>query len=151
MAGADMHALRDLVATAVPFAAYVGVEVLEVDAGRGRCRLTQVPHLGNHVGTLHAGALFTLAEAASGAAIVGLLGDRMAEVTPVARSAQIRYLKPARDTVLASAATAEPADELLRRVDADGRADTMVAVRIENEDGVLVCEMDVEWHLRRNG
>jgi uncharacterized protein (TIGR00369 family) len=133
----DFEAIRDLLGSIVPFNTHVGVRVLEVGSGIGRCALTQQPHLGNHIGTLHAGALFTLAEAASGAAIVGHLGDRIAEITPIARGAQIRYVKPARDEVTASA-TLAACDDRSAQVD----------VTIEDASGEVVAEMSVDWVLK---
>ena len=43
-------------------------------------------HLHNHVGSQHAGALFSAGEAASGAAFVGAFAERMGEITPLART-----------------------------------------------------------------
>merc|ERR1739841_235484 len=42
---------------------------------------------------MHAGAMFTLGEAASGAALGGVLGDQLLAVRPVAADASIKYLK----------------------------------------------------------
>jgi hypothetical protein len=78
---------------AVPFAGFLGVEVTHLAAAEATVVLVERPELTNHVGSRHAGALFTVAEAASGAAFVGAFAERMADVTPLARSAEISYEK----------------------------------------------------------
>ena len=133
----DFDAVRELLSAIVPFNTLVGVRIVEVGEGTSRCALTQETQLDNHIGTLHAGALFTVAEAASGAAIAGLLGDRIAQITPIARGAQIRYLKPARETVEASA-TVAASDEKSVQVDVD----------ITDGSGTVVAQMSVDWVLK---
>ena len=70
----------------------------------GGDRLPDRAELTNHVGSQHAGALFTVAEAASGAAFLGAFADRLAEVTPLARSAEISYEKIAKGPIEATRA-----------------------------------------------
>ncbi len=78
---------------AVPFAGHLNVRITEISAGEATVVLPDLPELKNHVGSQHAGALFTAAETASGAAFVGAFVERMADVTPLARSAEIAYEK----------------------------------------------------------
>ena len=63
--------LREQLGKTVPFANHVGVEIVEVGEGTATARLDEQPHTRNHIGSQHAGALFTLAEAASGGAMAG--------------------------------------------------------------------------------
>ena len=66
---------------AVPFAKHVGVVVTRMDADGSQAVLPDAPHLLNHVASQHAGALFTLGEAASGAAMMQAFGDLLAGAT----------------------------------------------------------------------
>src|SRR3712207_7474748 len=59
--------------------------VVEVAPGRGVVRLPDRDELRNHVGSQHAGALFSAGEAASGAAFVGAFAERLGELTPPAQ------------------------------------------------------------------
>ena len=88
---------------AVPFAGHLGLEITSVAAGEATVLLPERAELNNHVGSQHAGALFTAAETASGAAFVGAFAERMGEVTPLARSAEISYEKIAKGPIEASA------------------------------------------------
>ena len=83
--------------------------------------LPERAELTNHVGSQHAGALFTVAETASGAAFVGAFAERMGDVTPLARSAEISYEKIAKGPIEASATLGVPADEALATLDAEGK------------------------------
>lgn len=52
----------------MPFARHSGVVLQEVADGAAVASLPPAPEILNHVATVHAGAVFTLAETASGSA-----------------------------------------------------------------------------------
>jgi acyl-coenzyme A thioesterase PaaI-like protein len=146
----DHEALRAGLNDAIPFNKHLGLEVLEVGDGRGVVRLPDGAQLQNHVGSQHAGGLFSAAEAASGAAFVGAFGERLGEITPLAKSARIDYLKLARGPIEATGTLAEPKEELLERLDAEGRVEFPVQVELSDGDGVKVAAVTVDWHVRKN-
>lgn len=132
---------------AVPFANHVGIELLAMDEGKGEARLQERPHGLNHIATHHAGALFTLAEAASGAAMAGTFASVLATVRPVAANASIRYLRPARGTITAAARIDDTVDDLLARLKDAGKVQFRVSVVLRNEDMKEVASMDVDWNV----
>lgn len=67
------------------------------------------PNYRNHVAGPHAGAMWTLAESASGALVFANFGDLMAEVTPFPVESTIRFLKVAFGPVTAVATLGEGA------------------------------------------
>lgn len=140
--------IRAMMSEAVPFARYVGVELLEVGDGFAGARLVQQHDLSNHVGTIHAGALFTLAETTSGAAMAGAFVDMIAQLRPVAAEARIVYSKLVRGTVQCTAATSEPAEELRRRLREEHKVVFDVLVELINEDEQPVATMTVSWNVR---
>lgn len=146
----DYEAVRAGMEQAIPFNGHLGLEIVEVADGRGSVRLPDDERLRNHVGTQHAGGLFSVAEAASGAAFVGAFAERMGEITPLAKSAQIEYRKLARGPILATATLGEQKAALLDRLDADGRVEFAVTVSLTDGDGVEVAVVTVDWHVRRN-
>lgn len=133
----------------VPYAAHTGVELVEVKPGEARARLDQREEVSNHIGTMHAGALFTLGETASGGAMVGTFADRLDQIRPVASGASIQYSRLARGALTATARCAEPAEALRARLDADGKVAFDVAVDIQDAEGQSVAGMTVAWHVRR--
>ena len=141
-------AIRSVMAEAVPFAKYVGIELLEVGDGIAKARLIQRPDLSNHIGTMHAGALFTVAETASGAAVAGVFRELIGSIRPVAAEAKIAYLKLARGTISCTARTAEPGEALRRRLEAEQKVVFDVLVDLFREDGQPAAALSVAWHVR---
>ena len=146
----DFDAIAQGMTQAVPFAGFLGVEVTHVGAGKATAILPERPELKNHVGSQHAGALFTAAETASGAAFVGAFAERMGDVTPLARSAEISYEKIAKGPIEAHATLGVPADEALATLDADGKVVFPCQIELTDADGQRVATATVEWHVRLN-
>jgi uncharacterized protein (TIGR00369 family) len=133
---------------AVPFAGHLGLEITEISEGEATVRLPERPELLNHVGSQHAGALFTVAETASGAAFVGAFAARMGDITPLARSAEIAYEKIAKGEITACAKLGIPADKALATLDADGKVEFPCEVELSDSDGNLVAAANIRWHVR---
>lgn len=146
----DYEAVRHGLEQAIPYNRHLGLEVAEVSDGRGVVRLPEEDHLKNHVGSQHAGALFSAGEAASGAAFVGAFAERMGDITPLARTAEISYRKLARGPITAAGTLGGEKSALLERLDADGKVEFPVQVDLADAGGNTVAEMTVHWHVRRN-
>jgi acyl-coenzyme A thioesterase PaaI-like protein len=147
----DFEAVRAGLEQAIPFNGHLGLEVVAVGEGSGSVRLPDDERLRNHVGTQHAGGLFSAAEAASGAAFVGAFLERMGEITPLAKSARIDYRKLAKGPIMATATLSEDKAALLERLDADGRVEFPVSVSLTDGEGTEVATVTVDWHVRKNG
>jgi acyl-coenzyme A thioesterase PaaI-like protein len=146
----DFDAVRAGLEQAIPFNKHLGLEVVAVADGSGSVRLPDDPNLLNHVGSQHAGALFSVAEAASGAAFVGAFLERMGEITPLAKSASIDYRKLAKGPIVATGTLSEEKGALLDRLDSDGRVEFTIDVSLKDADEVEVATMTVDWHVRKN-
>ena len=146
----DFEAVRDGLNQAIPFNRYLGLEILEVAPGRGVVRLPDSEGLRNHVGSQHAGALFSAGEAASGGAFMGSFAERLGSITPLARSADIAYRKIARGPITATGTLASDAAELMAQLDSDGRVEFPIGVELADEEGNVVATMTVHWHVRAN-
>ena len=73
----DYEPMRSGLEQAIPFNRHLGLQVLEVADGRGVVLLPEGDELMNHVGSQHAGGLFSAGEAASGGAFVGAFAEHM--------------------------------------------------------------------------
>ncbi|MGH2973810.1 MAG: PaaI family thioesterase [Solirubrobacterales bacterium] len=146
----DFDAIAQGMTQAVPFAGYLGLEIAKVAPGEAVAVLPERTELTNHVGSQHAGALFTAAETASGAAFVGAFAERMGDVTPLARSAEISYEKIAKGPIEASAKLGVPAEEALATLDADGKVVFPCEIELTDADGQRVATATVQWHVRLN-
>ena len=147
----DYEVVRQGMEQAIPYNRYIGLE-----RGRGRRRPRRGAAAGrdelhNHVGSQHAGALFSAGEAASGATFVGAFAERLGEITPLARTAKISYLKLATGPDHGhghtgrgeAGAAGSPRRGRQGRVPGRGR-------RSPTSDGKTVAAMTVDWHVRKN-
>lgn len=143
------EAILEHLRTAVPFAAHVGIDLLSVGNGEGKAQLVEASHGLNHVGTHHAGALFTLSEAASGAAMAGALAPVLMQVMPLASTARIDFRKPARGLITAVAKVDGDPQACLLALQETGKVTFKVDVTLTDEQGVVVAMTEVDWHVRQ--
>lgn len=149
--------IAELIQQTVPFLDTVGITVLEAADGRGRARIDDGPAVRNHLGTLHAAAAFGVAEAASGAAVVGVLADRLLPdgegraVRAVVSDADISYRRPARGGVVADAAVTELAPEELTPDELVRRRNVSVTVELTDEEGRPVGQAGFHWVITEGG
>jgi uncharacterized protein (TIGR00369 family) len=146
----DFDAIAKGMTQAVPFAGHLGLEITSVGEGEAVVVLPERSELTNHVGSQHAGALFTVAETASGAAFVGAFAERLGEVTPLARSAEVSYEKIAKGPIEASARLSVPAAGALATLDAEGKVEFPCEVELADSTGLRVATATVHWHVRLN-
>ncbi|KIN69476.1 DUF4442 domain-containing protein [Sulfitobacter donghicola] len=132
---------------AVPYATHTGVELLEIKDGSATARLDQRRETENHIKGQHAGAMFTLGEAASGAAVAGALAPVILQMRPVAAMAEITYKKFAQGTLTATARTSLDGATLMSKIETDGKVAFDVAVDIRDADEETVVEMKVNWYV----
>src|ERR1700744_6088288 len=144
----DFDAIAKGMAVAVPYISHMGIEVTEMSEGAATAILPARPELPTPVGSQHAGALFGVAETASGAAFVGAFAVRMGDVTPLARSAEIAYSKVARGPIEAKARLTTPAADALATLDAEGRVDFSVEVEMTDAEGATVATATVDWNVK---
>lgn len=144
----DYDAIAKGLAMAVPFVGHLNLEIAEIAPGEAVVRLPERPELTNHVGTQHAGALFTVAETASGAAFVGTFASRLGDIVPLARQAEITYELPARGVVTARARLGIDGAEALAALDSQGKVEFPCEVELTTGDGTPVATATVRWHVR---
>lgn len=133
---------------AVPFARHAGVNLTHVEAGLARAELEQTGTSVNHIGTQHAGALFTLGETASGGAMAGVFADRILEVRPIAGEAHIRYARLAKGRITAEARVAGTRDSLIATLEREKKVAFDVTVVLSDAEGKEVATMRVSWTVK---
>jgi acyl-coenzyme A thioesterase PaaI-like protein len=143
------QAIKSQMGSTVPFAKHLGLELTEVGAGTAQAKLPDEKFNNNHIGAQHAGALFTAGETASGAAVAGVLGQRILLLRTVVKDAQIRFLKVARGAILANAVVSGDAKGIANSIDDAGKAEFAVDVSLVDQSGTVVAEMTVNWHVSK--
>jgi uncharacterized protein (TIGR00369 family) len=144
----DFEAIAKGMTQAVAFAGHLNLEIESISEGEAVVVLPERPELTNHVGSQHAGALFSVAETASGAAFVGAFAERMGELTPLASSAEIAYEKVARGPIRATAKLGVAQQEAIATLDADGKVEFPCEVELTDQSGTRVATATIHWHVR---
>ncbi|WP_017539839.1 MULTISPECIES: DUF4442 domain-containing protein [Nocardiopsis] len=132
----------------VPFVRTLGLRFEELEPGRCVMRLPEEPAHHNHIGGPHAGAMFTLAESASGAIILSTFGDQLDRAVPLPTTATSTYEKIAMGEMTAEARLGRPREEVVAELDAGGRPEFPVEVELRTADGTVTGHVTVVWTLK---
>ena len=138
-----------LVENGIEFIRRMGLKVVEMKRGYVELR---APLQGNlsHVGTMYAGALFSLAEVPGGAMF--LTSFDVSRYYPIVKDMTIRYRKPALTDVTVKVAMSE--DEIrrvAREAEETGRGQFVLRAELFDDNGRMVCESEGTYQLRRQG
>ena len=130
----------------IPFVKHLGM--LQQD---NRLWLHPDTVLQNHIGTIHAGAIYTLAETASGMALMRNFPKLAGNVTALLRSSEIRYKAPTKTTVYATAKVDKTeAETFLHRLERRGRASVNVHITVKDEENdIVVMEGVFGWFAQK--
>lgn len=131
----------------IPYVVWHDIDVLEEGAAGTKMKLGFRPDVLNYVGTMHAGALYTLAETVAGVTADGAAQKVGAFI--LLRDAQVRYTRRADTDVVASASVeADAMDATRARFEKDARAEMSVEVSIADKDDETVFEGTFNYALR---
>ncbi|QKV91233.1 DUF4442 domain-containing protein [Streptomyces sp. NA02950] len=143
-----MPSIGEMLAATVPMVRTLNLEIVEATADSAVLRLPDQSDFHNHVGGPHAGAMFTLAESASGAIVLAAFGDQLARAVPLAVRSEIAFKKLAMGPVTATARLGRPVADVIAELDAGERPEFPVNIEITREDGAVTGEMSITWTLR---
>ena len=132
--------------TDIPYAHYT-----RITEEKGHLSLHFHPDLLNHIGTLHAGALFTLAETASGFYLASLFPDEdTTNLIPLLRNSEVKYKHPATGTIYATASINEEKLVHFRsQIERRGRATITVSITLLDENEVSCMIGDFGWYVQK--
>jgi uncharacterized protein (TIGR00369 family) len=131
----------------IPLNTHLGIEIVSVGDGVGEARLPFRQEITNHIGTVHATAIFGLAEAASGCAMAGAFAEIAMSIRPVAAAASVEFLKIARSDIVARAQTSRNSDELRGLMQREGKVAFDVNVSICDAAQAEIARVTVSWHV----
>lgn len=139
--------IRQQMMSSLPLVNLLGIKIEEIGAGTASVVMPADPKINNHLGSQHAGAVFTLAETASGAAMAGGFAELIMELRPVAKQATIQYLKVLQGSTNAKARVDGDVAALKQTLQEQGKVAFPVQVEIFDAEGTLVAQVQVEWYL----
>ena len=130
----------------VPFNRFLGIRP---SARTGYIlELADKDYLLNHLGTLHAGALFSLAEATSGEFLLRQFHHSELDVIPVVRKAEIKYSRSAESPVYSTADfTENSVDEIHAGLKERGKVLVEVRVELYDETNERIAVSGIQWFL----
>ena len=117
--------IKSRLSSIVPLNNLLGIEIVSVGDGIAEARLPFRHEITNHIGSVHATAIFGLAEAASGGAMSGAFAPIATSIRPVAASATVEFSRIARTDIVARARTALGSKELRETLERDGKVCSM--------------------------
>ena len=138
----------DMLAAMVPMVRTLGVERVALTPDRAVLRMPDRNDLHNHVGGPHAGALFSLAESATGVLVIGSFAEYLDRFVPLAAEASIRYRALAMGDVTAEATMSRPKADIVADLEAEGKVRFDVTAVVRTTDGRPTTEVTVSWALR---
>ena len=102
----------------------------------------------NHLGTVHATAIYGVAEAGSGQFIIENFGDEFPDALAVTRIGTVKYKSAAKEDILAEVTNSEPdPHQALDRLRQKGAAKIAVEVSVHsNNEIVAIATFD--WFIR---
>ena len=142
--------LTDMHVTDLAINKAMGMQIA-TDASAHILELPEGPLLLNHIGTVHASVQFALAEACSGEFLLRQLSIGANGVLAVLRTSEVKFRKPARGALRASALFAEGgAEAVSTELRSRGRVLVSVLVEVSDTQGVTMSGL-YNWFLQKPG
>ena len=141
--------LRPLLEQGFPFVERMGVRLDAIEPGY--CRMTvPLEGNGNHIGTMYAGALFTLAELPGGAIFLSTFDA--SRYYPIIKGMDIRFLKPATtDISVEVSIDGAEVDRIKAAAGQAGKADYSWTCERTDTAEVVVARSTNVYQLRAHG
>lgn len=130
----------------IPFARRTEIEVLAMETGYVKLMMPLAPNV-NHVGTMYAGALFTLAELPGGAMFLTTFDA--SRFYPIIKGMDIKFVRPA-TTDISVEVRLDPsaASEIQKKANEAGKADYEWDCELKDANGQVVCVSSNRYQLR---
>ncbi|MCX7634867.1 MAG: DUF4442 domain-containing protein [Syntrophales bacterium] len=134
---------------AIGIIAQMGLRIETYERGLVRIRLPKAPNV-NHIGTVYAGSLFSLADFAGGVLFFACFDHR--RFYPILREATIRFRRPATtDVTVEVSLPPERIAALSKTAEETGKADFILSMDLKDEAGHTCCEVEGSFQMRRAG
>lgn len=140
---------KKLLEQGIAFVQRSGLTVDVLERGRVVCHMPFAGN-GNHIGTMYAGALFTLAEIPGGALFLTSFDTR--RFYPVVKALNLKFLKPAKGDVTVEAVLDEARIAAIEaEAAAQGKAEFQLDLELRDGSGTTVARSEGLYQLRAIG
>ena len=145
----QLESIRQAASSPFPFISRCEARVEELQQGFCRAMMPYKPNV-NHVGTMYAGALFTLAELPGGALFLSSFDS--SRFYPIVRDAQIRFRRPAKTDVRVDVSISEEeVQRVQKETEEQGKCDFELESELRDENGEVVAISKIMYQLRKIG
>ncbi len=125
----------------------MGMRILDFEKQSVKIMLPKEPNV-NHIGTVYAGSLFSLADFAGGVLFFSAFDIR--KYFPLLKDVTITFKRPATtDITVATSMTSEQAESIKRTADEAGKADWALDLELKDEQGKVCCIAHANFQMRR--
>lgn len=132
----------------LPFNKYIGLKDSEQDGFL--LTLPKSRNYFNHLKTLHAGVLFTLAEASSGKFLLNEFADIEFPIIPMLRKTTVKYTKAVKGRVKSKGILiGKTKEEIIRELLRKSRTLIDVQVKVYSEDDEEVMSSVFQWFVTK--
>ncbi len=141
--------IKELVQNKVAFVARMNLKVLDLEPGHVKL---WAPLQGNenHVGSIYAGALFTLAEIPGGALCLTMFD--LSKYYPIVKEMTIRFIRPAlTDVTIESSISKAEWDRIEAEAQRNGKAEFVLEGKIIDRSGEVVATSKGVYQVRAIG
>jgi len=142
----QIEKLKDLFRTGIPFAARAGIEAGRMEKEGINLMMPLNPNR-NHIGTMYAGALFTLAEMMGGA--VAMVYFMEHGLIPIVKGLNIKFVKPAKSDITTEwMMPLDSVEKVIADCKENGKADYTIELELKDKDGVTVAVSEGFYQVR---
>ncbi len=142
----DYEQIRRTVDRIVPFVNLAGIRLTELGDGSAVAELPARENMLNHLGTVHAGALFLAAEVACAGAFSGVIAPRISHVrTFVLRDTRMSFLRAGRGRIRAFGTVSSPVLRAVVRARSAEQFDISGKALLRDDTGSLVAKVDLDY------
>jgi thioesterase domain-containing protein len=125
----------------------MGMRILDFKKQSVRIMLPKEPNV-NHIGTVYAGSLFSLADFAGGVLFYSAFDLR--KYYPLLKEVTITFKRPATtDITVETSMTPEQAERIKKITDETGKADWALDMELKDEQGNACCIAHASLQMRR--
>ncbi len=131
--------------TQIPFVKHVGIK----KSNDNTLKLENKSTIKNHLGTIHAGAIFTLAETQSGLHLQQLFPEFEDKVIPLLRESSIKYKRPIKGNIYATASiNIEDQVKFESTFLKKGRGSITISVILQDEEKTTCAVAKFNWFIQ---
>jgi thioesterase domain-containing protein len=142
----SLEQVNGIMRMSIPLVESTRIEVVELERGYAKATAPFEGN-GNHLGTMYAGVIFTVAELLGGA-LAAVTFD-IARYAPVVKNVEIAFKRPARTAVFAEARLDEATiAAATAAADADGKGPYELLATVTDEDGTVVATTVGQYQIR---